>query len=58
MKKVLGIITILLLAPIRFYLMWYLLKSVNATELPIFLFWVSVPLGLLLHIISEILKKD
>lgn len=58
MKTVIGILTILILFPIRFYLMWYLLKAVGATELPMFIFWVSVPFGLLIAILSEVAKNN
>jgi hypothetical protein len=58
MKTVIGVITILIIFPIRVYLMWYLLNAVNATELPMFIFWVSVPFGLLMAILSEIAKKQ
>lgn len=58
MKTVIGILTILILLPIRIYLMWYLLKAVGATELPMFIFWVSVPFGLLIQILSEVAKKN
>ena len=58
MKTVIGVITILIVSPIRVYLMWYLLNAVNATELPMFIFWVSVPFGLLMGILSEIAKKQ
>ena len=58
MKTVIAVITILIVFPIRVYLMWYLLNAVNATELPMFIFWVSVPFGLLMSILSEIVKKQ
>jgi hypothetical protein len=58
MKTVIGVITILIVFPIRVYLIWYLLNAVNATELPMFIFWVSVPFGLLMAILSEIAKKQ
>jgi Kef-type K+ transport system membrane component KefB len=58
MKTVIGVITILIVFPIRVYLIWYLLNAVNATELPMFIFWVSVPFVLLMAILSEIAKKQ
>ena len=58
MKTVIGVITNLIIFPIRVYHMWYLLNAVNATELPMFIFWVSVPFGLLMAILSEIAKKQ
>ena len=58
MTKIIKIITILLLLPIRFYLMWYLLKAVNATELPMFIFWVSIPFGVLLSILPTLVTES
>ena len=59
MKKVAGLLFSFLISfPIRVYLMWYILKSINATELPMFLFYVSIPLGLLVMILSEMIKSD
>lgn len=56
-KIITGILTIVIMFPIRIYLMWYILKTINAGELPMFLFWVTVPLGLLIMIISEVIKS-
>ena len=58
MRTGIGILTILILMPARVYLMWYLLTSVGATELPMFIFWVSIPLGIIMSILSEIAKKQ
>tara|TARA_R110000803_G_scaffold203721_1_gene269426 strand:- start:418 stop:597 length:180 start_codon:yes stop_codon:yes gene_type:complete len=58
MKTAIGIIQILIVFPIRFYLTWYVLTTVNATELPMFMFWVSIPLAILLGIIGEVIKHN
>ena len=58
MKTAISVVSILLLFPIRFYLAYYLLESVNATELPMFLFWCTIPLALLIAIIGEIIKPN
>ena len=57
MKVIISILTVLILFPIRFYLMYYLLTAVNATELPMFIFWVSIPFGLVVSILSEVAKN-
>ena len=49
---------ILIIFPTRFYLMWYVLKAVNATELPMFIFWASIPVGLLVIILGEVAKSE
>ena len=38
--------------------MWYVLKAVNATELPMFIFWASIPVGLLVIILGEVAKSE
>ena len=58
MKVLNSIITMLLMFPIRFYLMWYILTTIGATELPMFLFWVSMPLIILTSIVSVIIDNE
>ena len=58
MKKIIDVVTILILFPIRIYLLWYLLNAVNATELPMFIFWASVPFGLLIGILNQLAKSE
>jgi hypothetical protein len=58
MKKIIDVVAILILFPIRIYLLWYLLNAVNATELPMFIFWVSVPFGLLIGILNQLAKSE
>ena len=40
--------------PISFYLMYKVLRFVNATELMMFLFWIYLPVTIIIHIISKI----
>ncbi len=58
MKTVIGVISILIIMPMRIYIMWYLLNAVSATELPMFIFWVSVPFAVLIAILSEVAKNN
>jgi hypothetical protein len=58
MKKAISILSILIVFPIRVYLMYYVLTAINATELPMFIFWASIPFGLLVMVVSELLKKE
>ena len=58
MKTVNSIITMLITFPIRFYLMWYILTTIGATELPMFLFWASMPLIILTAIVSIIINNE
>lgn len=58
MKTTNVLLSIFIAMPIRFYLMWYILTSINATELPMFLFWASIPIAIVLIIITESLKGE
>lgn len=58
MKKVVAILSSLLFLPIRFYITWYILNSIEATELPMFLFWVSIPVAVIIAILKEIADKS
>lgn len=54
---IIGLLAIFAILPIQFYLQYQLLARVHATELMWFLFWVHVPLVLLMHVISKIAEK-
>lgn len=53
MKKVANVLGLLVTTPIWYYLLYKILRSVNATELMMFLFWIYVPAGLLVRILTE-----
>ena len=53
-KIISGILTLVITMPIWFYLLYNILKLVNATELMMFLFWVYVPVQILILIIAKI----
>lgn len=53
MKKLSGIIALLIVMPIWYYLLHQILVRVQASELMFFLFWVYVPAGLLVQIIAK-----
>lgn len=55
--SVVGLILSLFISlPIWFYLLYNLLKLVGASQLMFFLFWVYVPVNILVLIIGEIIK--
>lgn len=54
MKTIIAILSIIVMYPIWYYLLYNLLKAVNASELNMFLFWVYVPVSVLIHILSRI----
>ena len=54
---VLGILVIFIQMPIWYYLMYSILKSVEATQLMWFLFWVYLPLSLGLSILAKFVEN-
>ncbi len=52
---VLGLTTYM---PIWFYLMFKILEAVEATELMWFLFWVYVPVAIVMTIINKVVEDD
>lgn len=63
MGAVKGILALLTLSigmaslPIWFYLIYQIMKAVNATELMWFLFWIYVPLTIALHILGNTIRR-
>ena len=53
-----GILAIFFVTPIWFYLMYQILVRVNATELMFFLFWIYVPVSIIVQIISKITEME
>ncbi len=53
-KTVMGILGIFIVMPIWFYLQYQVLVRINASELMWFLFWVYIPVSLLVGILSKI----
>ncbi len=53
-KIIAGMIQLFITAPIFYYLMYQVLKMVGATELMMFLFWIYLPLGLLVSSIRMV----
>lgn len=57
MKLVNGILTLCIMLPIWYYLIYKILVLVNGTELMWFLFWVYMPLGLFLKVMTHIIES-
>lgn len=53
MKKLNGIIALLLVLPIWYYLLYQILVRVNATELMFFLFWIYIPAAMFTQIAAK-----
>ncbi len=59
MKNVIGLILGLgVITPIWYYLMYQVLVRVQATELMWFLFWVYVPVSIVVQIISKLIEAE
>jgi hypothetical protein len=58
LKIIMGLVVILVSMPIAVYLQYKILTLVNATELMWFLFWVNVPLVILMQAISKIAEAQ
>jgi hypothetical protein len=60
MKKVQiisGVLSVLVVIPIWYYLFYKILCAVQATELMWFLFWVYIPFAVISQILSRIVEK-
>ena len=54
MKAIAGFLTILISAPIWYYLLYQILLKVDASELMFFLFWIYVPVALFSNLVARI----
>jgi len=52
-----GLLVIFITMPIWFYLLHYILTTINASELAMFLFWVYVPIQIFGAIIVHLTKQ-
>ena len=57
-KVVSGLITLFISLPIWYFLLYNVLKYVQASELMWFLYWGYVPLGIFAQILGGILTDD
>lgn len=58
MKHIYGIGSLFITLPIWFYLLYKILESVHASELMWFLYYIYLPVCLLLNIVKEIINKE
>lgn len=56
-KVVHLVLTLFVVGPIWYYLMYKILQSVEASELMWFLFWIYVPIGVITSILRVITEK-
>ena len=58
LESVLALVTLLVVLPIWYYLMYQILVRVNATELMWFLFWVYIPVNFIMSGIAKIIEVN
>lgn len=58
LKKIVGVITVFVYAPIALWIQYQILLRVEATELMWFLFWVYVPLVILIGMVNKITEGE
>ena len=56
-KLITGMLGVFLALPIWFYLLYRVLDSVNADSLMWFLYWVYIPINLLVAIIGKLVEE-
>jgi len=54
---IIGLLSVFIILPVQFYLQYQVLARVNATELMWFLFWVNLPLIVLMQIVNKLVEK-
>jgi hypothetical protein len=52
-----GLMAIFILTPIWYYLLFKILQATNATDLMWFLYWVYVPVGIVVGIAGKLAEK-
>lgn len=52
-----SILGLFIQLPIWYYILYKTLQSTNASELTWFLFWVYVPVGLFVSVVSKLASK-
>jgi len=57
-KTISAIFTIFIVMPIWYYLLYQILKAINASELMFFLFWIYIPTALFSAIIAKITEDN
>lgn len=58
MKKISLLLGLLVVLPIWYYLLYVILVAINATNLTWFLFWVYVPVGMFVAVLSKLYEKE
>lgn len=57
MKVIIAILAIFIVAPIWYYLLYKILVAVNASELMWFLYWIYMPVGILVKTLQNLTEE-
>lgn len=57
-KAITGMLGLFVSVPIWYYLLYQVLVRVQATELMFFLFWVYVPVGILIQAVKNLADAE
>lgn len=57
MKKASALLLVFVTTPIWYYLLYSILVAINATDLQFFLFWVYVPVSLLVSYVLKVMEE-
>ena len=58
MNKVAGLLSLFIILPIWYFLLYRILEAVNATELMWFLYWVYLPVSVFASILIKLSGKE
>jgi len=56
LKILTAVLAVFITMPIWFYLVYFILTTINAGSLQMFLFWVYVPLAMVVAITSRVME--
>ena len=57
MNKVAGVLSVFIVLPIWYFLLYRILDAVNAAELTWFLYWVYLPASILASVLVNLVGK-
>lgn len=56
-KIIVGILSVFVTLPIQFYLLYQLLDRTHASELMWFLYWVQLPMAILIGVVNKLIES-
>jgi len=57
MKQIAAILGLCVTCPIGYYLLYQMLSGINATQLTWFLFWVYLPVSILVGVLTKLTEE-